>query len=255
MAKTEYERSERLFKNEAISEKRFNEAKLNFEAKKEVLDVMYSWSDVNNEFSNGFTARITSPMSGYIETIDFKLGKSIKAGDRLFVVTDPSRIILKVNVPAARVSKLSSVTNASFTVEGFEEEFVISELNGELISIGSSIDELSKTVPVIFSLDNPENQIKIGMFASVSLKIEEPFYGLSLPRSAVFDDNGTPIAFIQTEGEMFEKRILKIGVVDRGFIHILDGVSEGERVVISGGYQIKLASLTSVVPEGHGHAH
>ncbi len=255
LAKAEFERSERLYAGEAISEKRLIEAQMDYKAKKAALTAFYGLSGDNWDNNEDFTSILRSPISGYIETIDFKLGKSVKSGDRLFTVIDPGKILLKVNVPAARISQLSSASNASFVVEGFEEEFIVSNLNGKLISIGNSVDQLSRTVPVIFSLDNPENILKIGMFASVSLKIEEPFFGLSLPKSAVFDDNGTAIAYIHTEGEMFEKRILKTGVSDRGFIHILSGVSEGERVVITGGYQIKLASLSSVVPEGHGHSH
>lgn len=255
LAKAEFERSERLYAGEAISNKRMNEARLNFEAKKTALDALSGLSKNKDDLDTDFSTGLKSPISGNVETIDFILGKSVKTGDRLFTIADPRKVLLKVNVPAARISQLSTVSNASFIVEGFEEEFDISNLNGKLISIGSALDKLSRTIPVIFSLDNPENKLKVGMFASVSLKIEEPFYGLSLPKSAVFDDNGTPIAYIQAEGEMFEKRILKTGITDLGFIHILSGVVEGERVVITGGYQIKLASLSSVVPEGHGHSH
>jgi len=171
------------------------------------------------------------------------------------VITNSNRVLLKAHVPVVHASKLRAAHNASFKVEGYAEEFDIARLNGNLISIGSSINEESRTVPLIFSLDNPDNKLKIGMFAEVSIKIGDRISTIALPTNAVFDDNGTPVAYIQVEGESFVKRILKTGIIDREFIQILEGVFEGEHVVTVGGYQVRLASLSSVVPVGHGHEH
>ena len=60
--------------------------------------------------------------------------------------------------------------------------------------------------------------------------------------------------YIQTEGETFENRPIKIGVDDGQNIQILSGVEVGDRVVTKGAYQIKMASMATSVP-AHGHAH
>ena len=93
------------------------------------------------------------------------------------------------------------------------------------------------------------------MFAEVSVKTGETVEALAIPNSAIFDDNGTPIAYVHVEGESFAKRALTIGITDKGYTEILSGIAEGERVTTVGGYQVRLASLSTSVPSGHGHEH
>ncbi len=64
-----------------------------------------------------------------------------------------------------------------------------------------------------------------------------------------------PVAYVHVEGESFAKRLLTTGITDKGFTQILSGISKGERVTTVGGYQVRLASLSTSVPSGHGHEH
>ena len=75
----------------------------------------------------------------------------------------------------------------------------------------------------------------------------------AVPRSAVYEDEGLDVVFVQASGESFAKRIVKVGPHHSGWVSILDGILPGERVVIRGGYHIKLASTSEEI--GHGHAH
>jgi multidrug efflux pump subunit AcrA (membrane-fusion protein) len=78
--------------------------------------------------------------------------------------------------------------------------------------------------------------------------------GVIVPTAAILDENGNPIAFVQPEGETFEKRNLTLGGTDGGFTLVLSGITEGERVVTGASYQVRLASLSTTVP-AHGHEH
>jgi multidrug efflux pump subunit AcrA (membrane-fusion protein) len=62
------------------------------------------------------------------------------------------------------------------------------------------------------------------------------------------------VAFVQVSGETFEKRELKVGIRDSGFVQVLEGIKAGERVVTKGAYAIRLSSISGVIP-AHGHAH
>ena len=261
-AKAEYERSKRLFEKQAISRKRLHEARLKFEAKKASYDVIarqiepsQTENDGNGTTMFSGTFHLKAPITGVIEEIDFHLGQTVETGQKLFVITNPRRILLKAHVPVARIAQVKNAHDASFRVEGYEQAFRVSELNGRLLAIGSTVDEKSRTVQVIFELDNPENILKIGMFAQVSVKTGETIEALAIPNSAIFDDNGTPVAYVHVAGESFAKRVLTTGITDRGYTQILNGISEGERVVTVGGYQVRLASLSTSVPVGHGHEH
>ncbi|MFN7142023.1 MAG: efflux RND transporter periplasmic adaptor subunit, partial [Limisphaerales bacterium] len=77
---------------------------------------------------------------------------------------------------------------------------------------------------------------------------------ISIPESAIVEEEGRPIAFVQLSGETFEKRDLTLGIRGGGRVQVLEGIEEGERVVSRGAYAIRLASVSNVIP-AHGHAH
>lgn len=259
LAKAEYERAQRLYEQEAVPEKRLEESRLLYEAQKASYDVIANQIDFGSSNENEPASvphfHLKAPIDGYIETIDFHIGQNVEAGKTLFKITNPRRLLLKANVPAARIAALQNVSDASFQVEGDSREYQVSQLNGQLISIGSTVDLSSRTVPVYFEFDNPGNALKIGMFAQVSVKIGKPIRAIAIPNNALFDEDGTPVAYVHMEGESFSRRILRTGISDQGYTQVLRGIAVGERVVTVGGYQIRLASLSTSVPSGHGHAH
>lgn len=259
LAKAEYERARRLFDKEAIPQKRLEEARLKYESQKAGFDVIAQQVDfgtlANDDGVAALHFHLKSPIDGIVEDIHFHVGESVAPGQKLFTITNPGQVLLKANVPVGRIAQIKQTGDASFEVEGYEQAFRVSDLNGKLISIGSLVDDKSRTVPVIFEVDNPDNLLKIGMFAEVRVKTSETVEALAIPNTAIFDDNGTPVAYVHIAGESFAKRVLETGITDRGYTQVLSGVSAGERVVTAGGYQVRLASLSTSVPTGHGHEH
>jgi multidrug efflux pump subunit AcrA (membrane-fusion protein) len=75
-----------------------------------------------------------------------------------------------------------------------------------------------------------------------------------VPESALVDDGGRPVVFVQTGGESFERRPVTLGERQGGNVQITAGIASGERVVTRGAYLIRLASMSTQVP-AHGHVH
>jgi multidrug efflux pump subunit AcrA (membrane-fusion protein) len=68
------------------------------------------------------------------------------------------------------------------------------------------------------------------------------------------EEQGSYFCYVQTEGESFQKRELRIGGNDGQYVQVLSGVAEGERVVTKGAYNIKLSTAAGTLP-AHGHEH
>jgi multidrug efflux pump subunit AcrA (membrane-fusion protein) len=86
------------------------------------------------------------------------------------------------------------------------------------------------------------------------LLLEETAPTVVVPVSAVVDDAGRPIVFVQISGESFERRPVTLGARQSDVVQVLQGVKPGERVVSKGAYLIRLAALSTQVP-AHGHVH
>ena len=259
LAEAEYRRVQRLFERQAISEKRLEQARLHFQTRKASYDriaqqVDFLSGDVEGEIATPHF-HIEAPIDGFVEEIHFHLGQSIRAGDKLFTLTNPDRVWLKVKVPLTVYPRIEQVRDASFTVEGADRLFQTNQLNGRLISVGSAVDPVTRTVPILFEIDNPDRLLKINLFAEVALHTGEIIDGLAVPSAAMIDSDGTPVVYVQAEGEAFEERSVQTGIVDGAYTQITRGLKAGEQVVVVGAYQVRLASLSSSVPSGHGHAH
>ena len=75
-----------------------------------------------------------------------------------------------------------------------------------------------------------------------------------IPESAIIDDAGRPIVFVQIGGETFVRRPIKLGVRNGGMAQVREGLQAGDRVVTKGAYLIRLSTMSSSVP-AHGHVH
>ncbi|HWP37405.1 MAG TPA: hypothetical protein VNL18_07605, partial [Gemmatimonadales bacterium] len=110
------------------------------------------------------------------------------------------------------------------------------------------------TVLVLYEAANPDGTIRVGATARVAVSTGVPVRGVVVPSSAILEEEGRPICYVQVAGERFEKRDLTLGGTDGTQVVVLSGVRAGERVVSGAAYQVRLAALSSSVPlEGHAH--
>ena len=126
-------------------------------------------------------------------------------------------------------------------------------MDSRLISYGKVIDQGSSFIPILFELDNLHGLIP-GSFVELFLLTDPIEKELVISKSALMQDYNLNYVYVQTGGESFEKREVKLGVNDGLNVQILSGIAEGEWVVTQGAYQIKMASMSSTIP-AHGHEH
>jgi len=245
-AEDDFGRAQRLFEVEAVPARRLHEAEIRLDAAREALRGLTGGGPLS---ANGVLA-IRSPISGVVVNRTLAAGVRVAAGERLFTVVDPSVVWLRVNVPVAVAPLVSDTSGASFQLDGLPRRYE----STRTVSIGSVVDSLSRTIPVLYEVTNPDGTIKIGAMAQVAVRTGRADEGVVIPSSAVLDEDGRPVAYVQISGERFEKRELEIGAVDGQRTLVLSGIALGDRVVTGAAYQIRLASLSTSVPaEGHAH--
>jgi RND family efflux transporter MFP subunit len=198
---------------------------------------------------------LRSPIAGTVVAVESAPGAFVEEGRELFRVVDLDRVWLQVQVPEADVSRVQQPHGAWFTIEGFEQPFEVDlRGGGRVVALGGVVDPRTRTVPLIFELDNPGDALRVGMFTRVHVVTGEPVDGLAIPSAAIIDDAGQYVAYVQTGGESFERRPIRLGIRDGDWVQVLDGVSAGERVVTKGAYQVRLAAAATSLP-AHGHVH
>lgn len=243
-AEDEYARAARLYAVEAVSQRRLHEAQSRLQAAREALAGIAGASDSTGQLP------IRAPIAGVVASRRVTPGSRVAGGDLLFSIVDPSVVWLEVHVPAARAARLSAATGAVFRPEGSERTY----RTRRTVSVGSVVDSLTRTLLVVYEAANPDGTIKVGATATVAVGTGTQVRGVVVLSSAILDEDGRPICYVQVSGERFEKRDLTLGGNDGTHAVVLSGLRAGERVVTGAAYQVRLASLSTSVPaEGHAH--
>lgn len=245
-AESDYARAERLLEVEAVPERRVEEARIRVDAARETLAGLAAGGAVTEDGR----IRLRAPVAGVVAERSLAPGSRVAAGDRLFVLVDPSVVWLRAHVPAPEAPKIRADAGATFTLEGGGARGEVSRS----VAVGSMVDPATRTVPVLYEVENLEGAIKIGAHARVTVHTGELAEGVVIPDAAVLEEDGRPVAYVQLEGETFERRELVLGPRAGGRVLVQDGVAPGERVVTGSAYQVRLASLSTAVP-AHGHEH
>ncbi|WNG17430.1 efflux RND transporter periplasmic adaptor subunit [Cystobacter fuscus] len=256
-AERERERLEKLRAEGAVPERRVEEAvhasqdaQASLEAARRRLE---QFRRVQRMAGSGEgTVSLRAPLAGTITEVHVAPGAFVEAGAPLFRVTDLTQLWLEARVPEVDVGRLGTPRGASFLVEGSDEAI---ELPADaLVARGHVIDPLTRTLPLVFAVDNAGARWAVGAFARVFLVNGEERRALAVPESSVVDDSGVSVVFVQVEGEAFERRVVRLGVRDRGQVEVLSGVRAGEHVVTRGAWSVKLAASSGSIP-AHGHSH
>lgn len=253
-AKLDLERTQRLFQAQAIPGKRVEEAQTALAiAEAERTSARQRLSAKKILLSGKGTLaeryRVLAPLTGVVVDSPVVAGSTVTTGALLFRIIDLGVVWAEAKVPEVDLARVMGNTQAEVRLPGSTAVH-----QGHLVTTGHVLDPISRTTPVVFAVKNPIGTFKIGMTAEVRIMTGSTAPGPVIPTSALVDDNGKAIAFVQTGGESFERRDLKLGVKQAGQVQVLAGLKAGERVVTQGGYEIYLSTVTNAVP-AHGHDH
>lgn len=243
-ADEEFERATRLLAAEAVPERRVHEARIRRDAAREAV------AGLGGAATSEGQLVVRSPITGVVVNRDIAPGGRVDAGRTLFTVLDHSVVWLIAHVPAGEAMRVARGATATFRVDGSAQ---IHEA-ARMISAGSVVDPITRTIPVRYEVRNTDGVIPVGVSAHVDVRTAASQSGIVIPTSAVLDEDGTAVAYVQRHGEAFEKRVLLLGGSEGGRTLVLSGLAAGEYVVSGAPYQVRLASLSTAVPD-HGHAH
>jgi len=193
---------------------------------------------------------VRAPISGVVTDVLATSGKNVGEGDALLHLVAVDRVYAVASVPEAAAHRMAQLTGAEIELLGAARAIPVRQL----VSVSRWIDPTSRTLGVVYEVENSERQLAIGQALAVRLFLSQASKVLAVPEGAIIDDGGRPVAFVQVAGESFARRPVRLGARASGYVQIMEGIRPGERVVTKGAYLIRLAALSPQIP-AHGHVH
>lgn len=245
-ARKEYERMEQLVGDKIVSAKDFEQARLNYENAKAAYDAVGG-----KETAKGVS--VVSPLTGYLKNLQVKEGDYVAVGQPLATISQNSRLVLRADVSEKYYPSLPMIQSANFRTPYDNTLYKLSDLHGRLLSYGKASGTDSFYVPVTFEFDN-KGAVIPGSFVEIYLLTSPMENVISVPVSALIEEQGVYSVFIRLDEEGYKKQEVTLGANNGSEVQILSGLTPGDQVVTRGAYQIKLASASNAIP-AHSHQH
>ncbi len=217
----ELQKQEALFKEGGVTEKELElarrnalDSRLNYEAAQLRADKL----------------RLKAPISGFIANLQANsAGTRVPVGFRLCSIMDYDITLAQVSLPNTDLERLQigqEVVVSNYAIS--DQTFL-----GRVTAIDPTIDPQTRTFTVTIKVANDKLLLKPGMFVKADIVIENHPNSVVIPKTALQTRDNRPVAFI-VEGASAALREVSTGIETREEVEILEGLAEGERLVVKG---------------------
>lgn len=245
-AKAEYERALPLAEKQIVTRKDMEALKAAYE------DAKVAYEALAPQYT-GKGVAVNAPIAGYVKNVTVKEGDYVTVGQPLMTLTQNRRVQLQADVSERYYGMLKQILSANFKTPYDDAVYSLDRMHGKILSYGKASDENNFYIPVTFEFDNTADIIP-GSFVEVYLLSGFRNGVISLPVSALTEEQGLYFVYLQEDKEVFRKQEVKIGAEDGLRVEILSGLKPGDQVVTQGAYHVKLASASNAIP-AHSHSH
>jgi len=179
-------------------------------------------------------SHITAPFAGIVTWRYADTGTLLQAGTSnsgsmpVIKVAQVNILRLRLPVPESLAGYVHIGDTAKIHVQATGEQ-----LTGKVVRTTGELDLSTRSLQVEIDLDNRDGKLTPGMYADVTLDIQRNGNGLTIPVEAVDRSQSAPFAFVVNQQGYIEKRTLQLGMETPRFIEVIDGLKEGERVVVA----------------------
>lgn len=244
LAQARSKRLEELLKLEAVSPAEVEEAR----ARAKTLS-----AELGAVGGGGTEVAVRSPLAGRIAEILVVPGQAVASGTPLARVVRTKPLWVEVALRPVDAGALAQgVTGLVLHPPGGQPPQVFRRGEVRLVSRAPEISRTTGAVAAILEL-RTDLPLRPGAAVEAEILLPQEARGIVVPSTAVIDDGGVPIVYLQVEGESFIRQEIRVAA-SQGDSLVAEGLPEGSRVVTRGGAAIRRAALLrSGPPEGHVH--
>lgn len=245
-AKEEYERAEKLVGSQIVSQKEFAALREAYQNARLAYEALLP-------SKSGKGVAVKAPIGGFVKNCLVKEGDYVTVGQPLMTVTQMRRLVLKADVSERYYAQLPRIVSANFKTPYNNKVYSLENLGGKVLSFGKSSGDTSYYVPVTFEFDNRGDMVP-GAFVEVFLLSGERQGVISLPESALTEEQGLYFVYLKLDDECYKKQEVQLGTSNGERVEILSGLKDGDTVVTRGAIHVKLAAASNAIP-AHSHNH
>lgn len=169
-----------------------------------------------------------SPVKGFVTKKSAVKGQYVTPEMVLYEIADLSTVWVYADIYEPDLGYLRQDQKVSISFTAYPDR----TFTGRIIYIAPNLSPETRTVKARIELPNPGFLLKPGMYGDVDIRIKIP-KRLVIPVEAVIDSGMRQLAFLDRGNGVFEPREIKLGAHHEGYVEVVSGLKEGDRVVTS----------------------
>lgn len=185
-------------------------------------------------------AKVESPISGILARTlldkgdNVLVGTTTPQGTKIAVVVNMEEMIVRLNIPEQDIPNIKRGLKAQIRVDAYPEDNFI----GEISKVSEVVDPQTRTLPIEITMPNSDHRLKSGMFGRIKIISSHLEDRLILSQDALVKEWGANYVFL-IEGHIAKKKKVTLGIRDDSRVEILDGLKDGDRVIVFGQQGLK----------------
>ena len=181
--------------------------------------------------------KVIAPGDGTVLTVPVVEGQvvisaaSVNSGTILMTIADLSRLIVDTHVNQVDVAKLLPKQEVSLSAESIRDESLSAIIT--FIAPVATVKNAVKGFTVQAAIETASERLRPGMTVQMTIPVANAESALAVPVGAIFKGEGNSRVVYVRDGERTEKRSVKIGVTNTEHAQILQGLKEGEQILLT----------------------
>lgn len=173
---------------------------------------------------------VRAPFSGFISSRPTAVGEFVTSASVIATILRTNPIKVQIQVAEADVPYVSIGRGVSIEVDAYKDR----KFAGTVIAVNPLIDASSRSATVEAQIENSDNALRSGMFATVKITRDGGSIGIFVPKEAIYNDLSTQSyrVFVIQDG-VARLRVVQPGTEESGFVQILSGVNADEMIATS----------------------
>ncbi len=251
VAELNFERSKNLFERQLLAKQSLDDTESRYLSAEAQIDLskaqlMQTEARLQELRINLQNTSVTSPVDGFVGKRHVDPGAMVSQNSPVASVVEISRLKLIVNVVEKDIRLVTVGDSGAVEVDAYPGE----TFQGRIARVAPVLDPATRTASTEIEIPNSDNRLKPGMYARVSLTVEERKGTLVAPKTAVIDFEGKRGVWMANDEKRARFVAVELGIEDTDHIEIKAGLTEGDQIVTTGATAVRNNDQLMIAGEG-----
>lgn len=230
-----FERMQTMRDKQLVSAEEYEQVRSDFEAQ----EVAHDLAKLELEY-----ATVRAPIDGMVSKRHVKTGNMVRTNDATFQITDFDPLWAVMHVPERELDKLRIGQPATLRLDALPAR----GFSGVVTLISPTVDPETGTFRVVVEVRDPSRTAKPGMFGRIRVQYDAREKALLIPKSAVIEEDDRTSVFV-VQDSLAHRTSVRTGYTDENRVEILDGLTAGAMVVVSGNSALRDSAAVEIVAQ------